>query len=175
MLFAIKSDLEKADHEYEYLIDEAKRDGIARLNIDPVIIRDGKILHIHRHSDNPNFPDCWCLPGGGVEDGEGVIESMIREVREELGVEIIKIVKLVTNPDGSPLYWDTHSPDYSKVWRMAYFVVEIKGEIKLMESDKHNRFEFTSKEDLHLYYSKEQLEPSSVKYRKELEVWDLAI
>ncbi len=116
---------------FELLQGEAKRDGITRLNVDPIIIQGNKILHLHRHPDNPKFPNCWCLPGGGVDDGESIIEALIRETREELGVEIVSIKKLVTNPDGSPFYWDTHSPDFSKTWRMVYFVVEIKGDIVL--------------------------------------------
>ncbi|MBY0202332.1 NUDIX domain-containing protein [Paenibacillus cucumis (ex Kampfer et al. 2016)] len=50
------------------------------------IIRDhaGKIL-LQRRSD---YGD-WGLPGGGMEAGEQIEETMIREVKEETGLEVI--------------------------------------------------------------------------------------
>nr|WP_145403201.1 NUDIX domain-containing protein [Paenibacillus xylanexedens] len=49
------------------------------------IIRDhaGRIL-LQRRSD---YGD-WGLPGGGMEAGEQIEETMIREVREETGLEV---------------------------------------------------------------------------------------
>lgn len=47
---------------------------------------DNKVLMIHR-TDN----DCWCFPGGGVELGESVEETAIREVFEETGLIIDKL------------------------------------------------------------------------------------
>ncbi|GAB4499556.1 MAG: hypothetical protein OHK0052_14770 [Anaerolineales bacterium] len=32
--------------------------------------------------------EVWCLPGGGVEDGESPAEAAIREVKEELGLDV---------------------------------------------------------------------------------------
>ena len=49
---------------------------------------DGRILVQHR-LPKPTNP--WCgltLPGGHVEAGENVVESTIREIREETGLEI---------------------------------------------------------------------------------------
>ena len=43
----------------------------------------GRVLLIHR-VDN----DRWALPGGQVEVGERVAETVVREVREETGIEV---------------------------------------------------------------------------------------
>ncbi len=48
-----------------------------------VVIEDGKVL-LTRRSDF----HVWCLPSGGVEDGESVTEAAIRETQEESGLEV---------------------------------------------------------------------------------------
>ena len=68
--------------------------------IQPVIIavikKDNKYLLTQRAvvdtEDLPDFKGKWELPGGGMELGESPIETLHREVKEELGIE----VKIIT-------------------------------------------------------------------------------
>lgn len=50
-----------------------------------VIIEDGKVLMLDQDTDEPRS---YSLPGGKVEDGEALGEALIREVREETGVDV---------------------------------------------------------------------------------------
>ncbi len=34
------------------------------------------------------YPDCWIVPGGGIEPGETKIDAIIRETLEETGIDI---------------------------------------------------------------------------------------
>ena len=54
---------------------------------------DRRVLLCHRRD-----MDAWNLPGGGVEDGESPWDAAVREVREEVGLDV-EIVRL------SGLYW----------------------------------------------------------------------
>src|SRR4030095_2873809 len=47
------------------------------------IIDNGKILLTKRE----DF-EVWCLPGGGVEEGETLAEGAIREAKEETGLDV---------------------------------------------------------------------------------------
>jgi 8-oxo-dGTP pyrophosphatase MutT (NUDIX family) len=55
-----------------------------------IVSRDGKIL---LGKKNPRaggvYPDCWHLPGGGMEPGESQHEALRREVKEETGIDIL--------------------------------------------------------------------------------------
>lgn len=72
-----------------------------------VIERDGLLLAIRRA---PNIPagGWWCLPGGAIEPGETAPEALIREVREEVGLEVrpLREAWQWLRPDGRLLlYW----------------------------------------------------------------------
>lgn len=53
------------------------------------IIRDGgKILLMQRSETDSTFPDYWGLVGGFMEWGEKAEETIVREVKEEIGVDV---------------------------------------------------------------------------------------
>lgn len=56
-----------------------------------VIEKDGKYLFTKRIDEFPAYHDKWQLPGGGMEFAETPEETLRREMREELGVEITSI------------------------------------------------------------------------------------
>lgn len=53
------------------------------------LVRDGRILLVHRHPGRRWYPDCWDLVGGHIEEGESSTDAVIRECSEELGVRIV--------------------------------------------------------------------------------------
>ena len=56
-----------------------------------ILIKDNKILLMHRSRDNKKY---WVFPGGGVEKNESVQNAVIREIEEEASIksEIIKLL-----------------------------------------------------------------------------------
>lgn len=51
-----------------------------------LIRRRGQVLLCHRRADRSHYPDVWDLPGGRVEPGETLVEAVVRELEEELGI-----------------------------------------------------------------------------------------
>ncbi len=55
----------------------------------PLIQNDGCYLLCKMADDRGVFPGQWALSGGGVEPGERIEEALRREVREELGEQLV--------------------------------------------------------------------------------------
>jgi mutator protein MutT len=47
-----------------------------------------RVLLCHRRADRAWYPDVWDLPGGHVEPEESPREALIRELKEELGIDV---------------------------------------------------------------------------------------
>ena len=52
-----------------------------------LVFRDGKLLITQRHADS-HLGGLWEFPGGKREPGETFEQCLVRELREELGIEI---------------------------------------------------------------------------------------
>lgn len=52
------------------------------------IVRDGKIFIAKRANTKKIFPDRYELIGGHVEPGESLEEALVREIHEEVGVDV---------------------------------------------------------------------------------------
>ncbi len=72
------------------------------LTVDGVLIEDGRILLIKRGREP--FKGKWALPGGFVEYGERVEDAVIREFKEETGLdtEIKALVGVYSDPKRDP-------------------------------------------------------------------------
>ena len=62
------------------------------LGVGAIIVREERVLLVRRA--NPPLQNEWSIPGGLVETGEMMKEAVVREVREETGLET-EIVELV--------------------------------------------------------------------------------
>jgi 8-oxo-dGTP pyrophosphatase MutT (NUDIX family) len=54
-----------------------------------VIESDGKVLLVQKSLDDPNQPGKWEVPGGRLDFGEDVDEHLKREVKEEVGLDVV--------------------------------------------------------------------------------------
>lgn len=111
------------------------------------IIRDnqGRIL-LQRRSDYGN----WGLPGGGMEAGESIEETMIREVLEETGLEVQQY-ELYTVYSGSRMKY--RYPDGNEVvFVMFIFNAKVDLEGKIAEDKKSLIYTDETRESLKLEF-----------------------
>lgn len=53
-----------------------------------IIVQSGNVLLLKRHPYDRTLPNVYCLPGGKVEESEGELQALVREVYEETGINI---------------------------------------------------------------------------------------
>ena len=64
-----------------------------------ILIWNDKVLIGKRKLTNPNHPGKWEFPGGKMEKGETIDETIIREFKEELDIDISAFHELRTLND----------------------------------------------------------------------------
>lgn len=61
-----------------------------------IVTRGKDILLIHRKKEGREY---WVVPGGGVEENETLEQGLVREVKEETGLNLIKHALIAQNID----------------------------------------------------------------------------
>lgn len=100
-----------------------------------MILRGGKLLLGRRHHDpikadsELGGQDTWTMPGGKLEFGEEFEDAAIREVKEEIGLEItredLKLVSLANDKGNG-----------SQFVTIGFLCEKLVGEPKVMEPDE---------------------------------------
>ena len=116
-IMAQHTDLEVRDIEVMF----TPQTGYATPKVDVrgAVFRDGRILLVRETADE----DRWTLPGGWADVNESPAEAVVKEVREEAGLEV-RAFKLGAVLDRSR---HAHKPIYPfHIWKL-FFLCEITG------------------------------------------------
>lgn len=119
-----------------------------------VIDERGRAFAQKRSPNRRLFPECWDLIGGHVEDGETLVEALQREIREETGWELKRIVGLVYAFD-----WETGTGDRRREFD---FAVQVEGNLAhpQLEWSKNSEFRWLEMHELELLKENRQPEES---------------
>ena len=105
----------------------------ARIGCAVMIVKDGRVLLGHRHSDPEKASSelhgegTWTLPGGKVDFGDTLLKTAKKEVMEECG---IKVEDLEVISIGDEIIPDKHFVT------IGFIAGNFKGEPKVMEPDE---------------------------------------
>jgi len=106
------------------------------LRVTCAIIRNKNRVLVVKRSNKMNLPLKWEFPGGKIENGESEEECIIREIKEELSIDIQLLKKLHSS------YFDY--PNLS-IELIPFVANQIRGQIQLNE---HVEFKYLAKDKL---------------------------
>lgn len=137
-----------------------------------IFSQDGKLLQGMKHAQSGGvYSDCWHIPGGGVEEGEDLLQALQREVFEETGLDISSYQIEMIDDKGHGISEKILKDTGEKViCRMKFFVYKIvildkvASEIDLVPSDDLERVVWTKIENLR----EKRLTPPSVELFRRL-------
>ncbi len=103
----------------------------------------GRVLFVHRRDDRERWPGIWYLPGGEALDDEDVDDTLVRELREEVGVDVRSHDFLETLFDEEPI-------SGRRAVHNIYAVLDFDGDPQLLAHEEHDQIEWLSLDQLPL-------------------------
>ncbi|WP_280428167.1 NUDIX domain-containing protein [Nocardia brasiliensis] len=118
----------------ETLTSDAERDQVQQLVVGAVVAHDGKVLLLQRPADD-FMGGIWELPSGKVDPGETLDQALVREVKEETGLDIAGIRKYLGEFD--------YQSGSGKKSRQFNFTVDVV-DPEPVELTEHDAYTWTS-------------------------------
>jgi 8-oxo-dGTP pyrophosphatase MutT (NUDIX family) len=99
----------------------------------------GRLLLLHRNTDETV---CWEMPGGKVDEDELPEDTAVREIREELGVQVV-----IQKPLGKATF-EQDEQYYEYHWFLATPLSGDLDTLHIMEPETFDDLDFVDIEDL---------------------------
>lgn len=82
----------------EQIRQQAAKDGVTHFATGVAVFKNGRLLVVRRDISN-SFGGHYELPGGKVDQGETIEQSAIRELYEETGLRVAKVLRVFSGMD----------------------------------------------------------------------------
>ena len=109
-----------------------------RIRVAAIIVRDRALLLVRHIKDAKTY---WLLPGGGIEFGESGADALVRELKEETGLDV--------RPRDLVFVNDSIPPDKHRHVLNLYFTADaLGGELTLGQDKRLAEIRFTPFDEL---------------------------
>ena len=112
-----------------------------RIGAGATLVKNGNVLLGLRNKQRALYPDTWDIIGGHCEQGESIEVTLIRELKEEIGITPIRYEKLGTFTKPDPR-------KYGDAQYHVFVVYEWIGELENL-GDGHQRIQWFKFNELH--------------------------
>ena len=103
------------------------------------ILKDNDLYLVVKRNENDDlYPGAWEFPGGHLEDNENIFEGLKRELKEEIGYDLVS-KPIITN------YSDSIKNSIHKI-ELDFIVNVNKDNINVILSDEHSDYKWVTKD-----------------------------
>lgn len=107
-----------------------------------IVNSDNKVLALKRPLDDKSRGGCWDTPGGGYEEGENVVEAIVREIKEESDLTANNLTPIfIANNIGIKEGFFAGQ----NVFGICYSCRDWEGEVKL--SEEHTEYKWVTPQE----------------------------
>lgn len=110
-----------------------------------VFDKEKKFLIMQRNENEDIYPGLWELPSGKKEELEEAEASLLREIKEEVGVDVEVIIPV------SVFNYQIEKPDEIRDSTQINFLVKIKGDQEVHISKEHQNYAWVGIDELGKY------------------------
>lgn len=96
-----------------------------RIPVLAAVVRRGESFLLARRPAHKRHGGLWEFPGGKLEEAETLLDAARRELREELGVDVVSVGESI---------WSRQDP--GSAFEIVFVAVEIEGEPCALEHDE---------------------------------------
>lgn len=124
---------------YDYLKRVAKEDKIDKLVVGAIITNENGDIFLAKRKKDDFMGGFYELPGGNAEKGEGIYDTLVREIKEETNLDIDSVVSYIDCFD--------YISDSGKKSRQFNFVVKVKSVNNILLTE-HDSYKWVNLRDL---------------------------
>ena len=112
------------------------KNGYYRLSVKALILDETRTKFLLVKEDNGK----WELPGGGLDWGESPQEGVVREIKEEMGLNVVSVAS-------QPCYLTTAQRDSDQTWTSNVLFETVLENLDFTPSSECLALKFASKEE----------------------------
>ncbi|MGN0919868.1 MAG: NUDIX domain-containing protein [Alphaproteobacteria bacterium] len=113
-----------------------------KLSVCGVIIHKDRFLIVKRSENDDFLPNYWEFPGGGVETSENLEDALIRELKEEIGIDLTHNPKKLIGV--SEEFMDKGKTER---YLQLNYKIELSNEPKITLSPEHKVYDWATEDD----------------------------
>ena len=117
----------------------AERDGVTHISTGVAVVKDGRLLLVRRVKGD-YLGGNYELPGGGVDKGESLVQSALRELQEETGLITKEVIGTFTGFD--------YTTDKKPHVRQINFLVTVQNGAITLNPIEHDDYKWVTVQDL---------------------------
>lgn len=118
---------------------------IQKIVLGGVVMEGGKVLILQRNKNEDVYPGMWELPSGKREPLEPSEDSLIREVKEESGLDVKVVMPF------SVFDYQIEKKDETRDSTQINFLVAPVGKDEVVLSEEHQAFAWITGDEIDLY------------------------